>query len=161
MAVLPSFMLIYDLGEMRGIHNRNALFFGWLACWIFWTSHALTVFSSLGSERTKYGTILSVDISSKSEMQCFYETIAKGANMRIKVVVSIFIISPWGYIARSSFFFVVKQNVKINAMNAQSPELHMRLSSPSLDFSEWFHGRDTLAYRGTAEEDGIFLFIDF
>uniref|UniRef100_A0A914CFM3 Uncharacterized protein n=1 Tax=Acrobeloides nanus TaxID=290746 RepID=A0A914CFM3_9BILA len=94
---------------------------------MFSTGVSITVYNNLGSQRTKYGTILSFAISSKSEMHCFYENFGKDARLRIKVT----------------------------GVNAQSPELHMRLTSPSMEFSEWFHNRDELMYHGKAEEEGV------
>lgn len=74
------------MGEIP--NGKKVVFCCWLACTLS-LGNAITVFNNVGDERTRYGTILSFDISSKSEMHCFYERFERGAKLRIKTIVSL------------------------------------------------------------------------
>uniref|UniRef100_A0AC34RJB5 GOLD domain-containing protein n=1 Tax=Panagrolaimus sp. JU765 TaxID=591449 RepID=A0AC34RJB5_9BILA len=91
---------------------------------------SLSVFTLYGSEKVKFGYILSFYLSSRGEMQCFYEDLK--INSTIKVTLS--------------------------AIDSNQHEVHLRISSPSGDFSEWKHGINNVHFDATAQEAGVYEF---
>ncbi|TKR62872.1 hypothetical protein L596_026776 [Steinernema carpocapsae] len=88
---------------------------------------ALTINSHVGiNDGGRIGSIINFDISSKSEMYCFYESIKNKAHLRVRVT----------------------------AVNGPTNEMHLRITSPNEVFSEWFQGTGYVNYEGETQEEG-------
>uniref|UniRef100_A0A7E4VS48 GOLD domain-containing protein n=1 Tax=Panagrellus redivivus TaxID=6233 RepID=A0A7E4VS48_PANRE len=92
------------------------------------TSQALSVYTNYGPERVKFGTLLSFYVTSKSEMHCFYEELKKGADLK----------------------------ASLTSIDDNEHEVHLRVTSPSAEYSEWKHGKNVVRQEFKVEEEGVY-----
>uniref|UniRef100_A0A0N4ZDT2 GOLD domain-containing protein n=1 Tax=Parastrongyloides trichosuri TaxID=131310 RepID=A0A0N4ZDT2_PARTI len=86
----------------------------------------VTITNVINGVEHRIGTTLGFEVTSSSQMNCFYETIEEGNIL----------------------------SVSLDVVNVDSTNLQFRITSPSTKFSEWYKGTQYVVYDGTAEESG-------
>jgi hypothetical protein len=88
----------------------------------------LSIYTKYGSTSVKFGYVLQFYLHSSSEMHCFFEDVAKDATLK----------------------------ATLTAIDNNQHEVHMRVTSPSGEYSEWKHALSSVNHEMTVSESGIY-----